>query len=375
MLYLDNAATSYKKPFAVYKAMAYHTVKTSANAGRGAAAPSVRAMSLINSAAESLARLFNISDPTRIAFTANATTALNQAVRGILKNGGHAVITSMEHNSLLRPVHDCGDYTVVTADKTGAVTADDIKKAIRPDTRLIALSHASNVCGTLQPIREIGRLARDKNIVFLVDSAQTAGCQPIDVNDMNIDMLAFSGHKGLLGPLGTGGLYVREDIPLLPTILGGTGSMSESLTQPIIIPDMLQTGTMNAPAIGALGAAAEYILNRGVTEIADSEHYMAACFFSELKNMSGITVYGRGSGARNGTVCFNIDGVDPVEVAARLCEDYSIITRGGLHCAYRAHITIGSGKFGAVRVSFGAFNKENDIKKATDAINKINRRI
>lgn len=371
MLYLDNAATSYKKPLCVYTAMAYHTVKTSANAGRGAAPPSMRAVTLINDAAEALAELFHISDPSRIAFTGNATAALNQAVRGVMKKGGHAIITSMDHNSLIRPVHDCCEYTMVWADSLGRVSADDIKRAIRPDTRLIALTHASNVCGTVEPVREIGKLAKSRGINFLVDAAQTAGCEEIDVDDMNIDMLAFSGHKGLLGPLGTGGLYVREGVDIEPTVTGGTGSMSESLAQPRIMPDMLQTGTMNAPAIGALGNAVRYVLTRGVREIGGAERYMASYLISELRNMGGVTVYGPHSGARNGTVCFNIAGIDPVEASSVLAGEYSIITRGGLHCAYRAHLTIGSGRYGAVRASFGAFNKESDVKKIADAVYRI----
>lgn len=374
MLYLDNAATSLKKPSSVYTAMAYHTVKTSANAGRGASPPAFRAVSLINDTAEELAELFHISDPLRIAFTQNATGALNQAVRGVMKNGGHAVITSMDHNSLIRPVHDCCEYTIVSGDIHGTVSSEDIKNALRPDTRLIAMTHASNVCGTIEPVRSVGELARKKGILFLVDAAQTAGCEEIDVNDMNIDMLAFSGHKGLLGPLGTGGLYVREGVDIVPTVTGGTGSMSESLEQPRVMPDMLQTGTLNAPAIGALGNAVRYIMSRGVREIADSERYMASRLFSELKNMNGVTVYGKAGGARNGTVCFNIDGMDPVGVSSALCDEYSIITRGGLHCAYRAHLTIGSGKRGAVRASFGAFNREGDVKKIADAVFHISRK-
>lgn len=373
MLYLDNAATSYKKPLCVYTAMAYHTVKTSANAGRGAAPPSMRAVTLINDAAEALAELFHISDPSRIAFTGNATAALNQAVRGVMKKGGHAIITSMDHNSLIRPVHDCCEYTMVSADSLGRVSVDDIKRAIRPDTRLIALTHASNVCGTVEPVREIGKLAKSRGIIFLVDAAQTAGCEEIDVEDMNIDMLAFSGHKGLLGPLGTGGLYVREGVDIEPTVTGGTGSMSESLAQPRIMPDMLQTGTMNAPAIGALGKAVRYVLARGVREIGGAERYMASYLISELRNMDGVNVYGPRSGARNGTVCFNIGGIDPVEASAVLANEYSVITRGGLHCAYRAHLTIGSGRYGAVRASFGAFNKESDVKKIADAVYKVSR--
>lgn len=373
MLYLDNAATSFKKPPSVYTAMAYHTLKTSANAGRGASPAGLRAVSLISTAAEKIAELFHIDDPLRIAFTQNATLALNQAVRGVMSDGGHAVITSMDHNSLIRPVHACCSYTMVNGLPNGEVRAEDIKKALRPDTKLIAITHASNVCGTIEPVREIGALARKNGILFLVDGAQTAGCEEIDVNDMNIDLLAFSGHKGLLGPLGTGGLYVREGVELTPTVTGGTGSLSESLDQPRIMPDMLQTGTQNAPAIGALGSAVKYILSRGVRDIADSERYMASRLFAELKCMSGVTVYGKQSGTRNGTVCFNIDGKDPVETAGVLCGEYSIITRGGYHCAYRAHCTIGSGERGAVRASFGAFNRESDVERIKDAVYKISK--
>jgi cysteine desulfurase family protein len=368
MLYLDNAATSYKKPLSVYAAMAYHTVRTSANAGRGASAPSMRAVSLITDTAERLAMLFGISDPSRIAFTGNATGALNQAVRGVMKGGGHAVITSMEHNSLIRPIHDCCEYTMVSADITGLVSPDNIESALRPDTRLIAIAHASNVCGAVEPVRAIGKIAKKHGIIFLVDAAQTAGCEEIDVDEMNIDMLAFSGHKGLLGPLGTGGLYVREGVEIEPTVTGGTGSMSESLSQPRIMPDMLQTGTMNAPAIGALGRSVRYISERGIRDIADSERYMAAALYSELKNMRGITVYGSHSVSRNGTVCFNVNGADPVEISTALSERFGIITRGGLHCAYRAHLTIGSGRLGGVRASFGAFNRESDVKRLVNAV-------
>lgn len=370
MLYLDNAATSLIKPPQVYAAMAYHTITSSANAGRGAYSASLRASELIYSTAELLCELFNISDPLRIAFAPNATLALNMAVLGVMKNGGHAVITQMEHNSLLRPVCSCCEYTIVGADMLGRVRAEDIEGAIRSDTRLIGITHASNVCGTIEPIRAIGELARRRGIVFLVDAAQTAGCERIDVEEMNIDILAFSGHKGLLGPLGTGGIYVREGVEIEPIITGGTGSMSKSITQPRIMPDMLQCGTQNAPAIGALGAGVKYILSRGVEDIASSERYAASRLYSELKSMSGITVYGLHSAGRNGTVCFNADGVDPVELSRILAEDFGVITRAGYHCAYGAHTAIGSGECGAVRMSFGAFNKSGDSVRAAEAVRR-----
>lgn len=369
LLYLDNAATSYKKPFDVYESMCVSTITKSVNAGRGGHKLSIKGAEGIMNASESVASLFNIKDPTRIAFTQNATYALNMAIGGVVEKKDHVVLTSMEHNSVLRPVNALCEYTIVWADKNGLVNANDIENAIKPNTKLIAMTHASNVCGTIQPVHAVGRIAKRYKIPFLLDAAQSAGSIDIDVDNMQIDMMAFSGHKGLLGPLGTGGLYVREGVNIKPTIFGGTGSNSESMLQPDFMPDMLHSGTLNTPAIITLGKAVEYIKKQTPVAIGDRERFLASMFIERLKNMDTAVVYGFEKGAnRNGSVAFNIGEMDSGEVSEILGTEYEIATRGGWHCAYMAHKTIGSEKTGAVRASFGAFNKESDVKKIADSV-------
>lgn len=369
MLYLDNAATSYRKPAEVYWAMAKNTIEYSVNAGRGGHRLSVKGEEALLDSAEEIGDLFHISNPSRIAFTQNATYALNMAIGGVMQSGGHMIVTSMDHNSVLRPACAYGNYTVVEADETGLVHVEDVENALREDTRLIAMTHVSNVCGTVQPVRAVGKLARQHGAFFLLDAAQSAGCMDIDADDMYIDLLAFSGHKGLLGPLGTGGLYVREDVPLYPIIRGGTGSQSESLEQPFVMPDMLQSGTMNTPAIAALGSAIKYIRKRTPYAIGEKERCLAAEFIAQIENMPAVSVYGLKKGAgRNGTVAFNIGKTESTEVAEILNEKYNIAVRGGWHCAYKAHESIGTKENGAVRVSFGAFNRERDVPRIVDAV-------
>ena len=369
MLYLDNAATSYRKPAEVYLAMAKNSIEYSMNAGRGGHRLSIKGEEALLDSAEKLCGLFHINNPSRIAFTMNATYALNMAINGIMQTGGHMITTSMDHNSVLRPAHAHGDYTVIQADETGLVHAEDIEAAIRPDTRLIAMTHVSNVCGTIRPVRTVGMIARKHGVLFLLDAAQSAGCIDIDVNDMHVDMLAFSGHKGLMGPLGTGGLYVHENVPLSPVIRGGTGSRSESLVQPDDMPDMLQSGTMNTPAVLSLASAVGYIQRQTPYAIGERERCLAADFISNIENMDGVKLYGLKNGAgRNGTVAFNINGMESQEIADLLSERYNIAVRGGWHCAYKAHETIGSADSGAVRASFGAFNHKRDVLKITDAV-------
>lgn len=369
MLYLDNAATSYRKPAEVYWAMAKNTIEYSVNAGRGGHKLSIKGQTALLDSAEQLCELFHITNPSRIAFTQNATYALNMAIGGLMQSGGHIITTSMDHNSVLRPSYSHGNYTIVPADPSGLVHIEEIENAIRPDTRLIAMTHVSNVCGTVQPVRAVGNLTRRRGIFFLLDAAQSAGCMDIDVDDMNVDLLAFSGHKGLLGPLGTGGLYVRETVPLRPIIQGGTGSQSEDLVQPDVMPDMLQSGTINTPAILSLASAVKYIQKQTPYAIGERERCLASEFISRIENMPNITVYGLKHGAgRNGTVAFNISKIDSASVAEILNDRYHIAVRGGWHCAYQAHETIGSAQSGAVRVSFGAFNKERDVMRITDAV-------
>ncbi|MCX7715374.1 MAG: aminotransferase class V-fold PLP-dependent enzyme, partial [Clostridia bacterium] len=375
VLYLDNAATTYHKPIRVYRDILLYSMFLSANAGRGGHFLSIRAAEKIMETAEELAELFHIEDASRIAFTQNATYALNLAIRGV-GDGGHIVATCMDHNSVLRPAFSFCKCTIVEANEYGIVDAEAVRRAIRHNTRLIVCTHVSNVCGSIQPIRKIGKIAAESGIPFLVDAAQSAGCLEIDVKKDNIDLLAFSGHKGLMGPLGTGGLYVSDKIKLMPPVAGGTGSQSESLIQPNVMPDMLQSGTLNTPAIAALASGIQFVKKETVRAILEHERYFAWRVMSELKNMKEITVYGPcNMEMRNGTVCFNIDGMDSGEVAEKLNNDYKIAVRGGWHCAYLAHKALGTQKSGAVRVSFGIFNKNKDISRLVDAVRKISMKV
>lgn len=374
MLYLDNAATSYEKPKAFYRAMSRYTKRCSVNAGRGGHKYSLMGAAGIMETAEELCGLFGIDNPERIAFSQNATLSLNQAIGGILKDGGHAVVTQMEHNSVLRPVNSYKNYTIVLADEKGRIAPENIAGAVRDDTKLVICTHASNVCGTVEPIKKIGKAAHDAGALFLVDAAQTAGCKPIDVREMNIDMLAFSAHKGLLGPLGVGGLYVRDGIELSPIISGGTGSQSQLLEQPAQMPDLLQCGTMNVPAIMALRESVNYIKRITPEVISAQQQELAFMLIERLLNINGVRVYGikkRSEGERNGTVLFNIDGLESGELCEILNDKFDIAARGGWHCAYPAHCALKTEKSGGLRVSFGAFSKKGAVDRLVDAVYDI----
>jgi cysteine desulfurase family protein len=372
MLYLDNAATSYQKPFRVKWNMAYGTWFWSMNAGRGGHALSLKGAELLLDASDELARLFAIEDASQIAFTYNATYALNMAIQGIVGEDDHVVMTQMEHNSVLRPVHALCDYTVVKANQEGFVDPIDVCKAIRPNTKLIVCTHASNVSGSIQPVEEIGKVAREHGVLFLVDAAQSAGCIPIDVEKMGVDLLAFSGHKGLMGPLGTGGLYVRRGVELCPLIRGGTGSQSESLMQPDFMPDMLQSGTLNTPAIAALGSAARFIRTHSVEAILEKERFLAKRLIEGLCNIPRVKVYGTmDMGMRNGTVSFNLEGLSSGETTEMLNDDYAIAVRGGWHCAYLAHQALGTEKTGTVRASVGYFSRKRDVDRLLSAVSRL----
>lgn len=372
MIYLDNAATTLKKPFPVTAALIKNNIFSNVNAGRGSHSFSLKGAAMLDAAAEEVAQLFGIEDSSRIAFMPNATLALNTAIGGALPNGGHAVVTSMEHNSVLRPIHSHASYTMVWADSEGFVKPEDIEAVIGRDTKLIICTHISNVCGSIQPIAQIGELARRHNLLFLVDAAQSAGILDIDVREMNIDLLAFSGHKGLMGPMGTGGLYVGERAGLVPIITGGTGSASDSLTQPDTLPDMLTSGTQNVPAISALGRAAAFVREIGTTRILTHERALADEFMQLVSGISGVKILGSGDiRRRNGTVAFVLDRLPSAEASERLDKEYGIAVRGGWHCAYTAHKTLGSADFGAVRASFGYYNSRNDVKRLAAAVKKL----
>ncbi len=375
MIYLDNAATSFIKPeqvaYAVYDTM----VKYGANAGRGGHKLSRRAGDILYETRENLCQLFNISDIERLAFCPNTTYALNMGIKGVLEKGDHVIITSMEHNSVLRPIETLRStgnvaYTIVRANEKGELLTSTLKKAIRPETKLIVMTHASNVCGNVFDIYGIANLAHENNILFMVDSAQTAGVLNIDAS--KVDLLAFPGHKGLMGPQGTGGLYVRKGVDLHTIVEGGTGSASELYNQPEEYPDRLESGTQNVPAISGLNEGVKFILKEGADAIHQKEEMLTRHFVSEIKNIKKIKIYGaQNPKSRVSTVALNIDGKDCVEVCSRLDSEYDIAVRGGLHCSVLAHETLGTKDIGCVRFSFGYFNTICEVNKAIYALYKL----
>ncbi len=373
MIYLDNAATSYKKPDGVIRAVCEATYKTSANPGRGGHSLSVFAGEILYNTRSRMAELFNIENPERIAFCKNTTEALNFGIKGVMRRGGHIITTSMEHNSVIRPIKALEKqgvtHSILQADEKGNIDINRLERMIRRDTRLVVMTHSSNVCGNIYNIERAAEIAHRNNALFMVDAAQSAGSVPIDAK--NIDLLAFPGHKGLLGPMGTGGLYVREGVKIAPIIEGGTGSVSESLTQPDFFPDMLESGTQNVPAIAGLGAAAEFVMKEGVSTIREYEDGLRARFEEKIRNIENITIYG--SSKKTAITAFNIAGSDCVEVAQILNDDYAIAVRSGLHCAILAHKSLKTDEIGCVRASFGYFNTPKEVDYAADAIYKISK--
>lgn len=375
MIYLDNAATTLKKPSVVYKTYFDAVRRGSANAGRGGHRYALQALEAVSDTAQAVAELFGIAVPEQIAFTHNTTMALNMAIHGVCRPGDHVVLTGMEHNSVLRPVVYSGcAYTVAQADAFGRVTAEAIEQAMRKNTRLVIVNHISNVCGQVQDIEAIGRAVHAHGALFLVDAAQSAGVVQIDVVRQNIDMLAFAGHKGLMGPLGTGGLYVAPGVELTPILQGGSGSESENIYQPTTMPDLLVSGTMNAPAIAALGSAVRYVRSLGENALLQHERTLAKDFCARLYAMPRVRVY-CGDGDGSGVVSLNVENKNPVEVGAVLERDYGIAVRSGLHCAPLAHKSLGTFPAGTVRFSFGHFNTVRDVQKAADAIRKISKNV
>ncbi|HEY7116409.1 MAG TPA: aminotransferase class V-fold PLP-dependent enzyme [Tepidisphaeraceae bacterium] len=384
-LYLDNAATSFPKPRAVYDAMARYATELGASAGRGAYAEAVETGQLITRCRQRLTRLFSGERPEHFVFTLNCSDALNLAIKGLIHGddarGGHAICTHIDHNSILRPLGALEDrgacaITRVPIDpNSGLVDPDDVRRAIRPDTGLIAITHASNVTGTIQPIRAIGRIAREQGVPFIVDAAQSAGHIPIDVQADFIDLLAAPGHKALLGPLGTGLLYVRPGLEerLRPLREGGTGSVSENDRQPEFMPDKFEPGSHNAIGIIGLSEGVQWILDQGIEKLAAHDLELVRTFIEGVGEVEGLTYYGP-QGVRNrlGVFSVRVEGFEPYELAAILESSYGILTRPGLHCAPLAHNAIGTTAHGGTtRFSFGPFLTKQDVKFATDALAEI----
>jgi cysteine desulfurase family protein len=382
-LYLDNAATSRPKPSSVSEAMCRYATELGASAGRGAYAEAVETGELMLECRRRLNQLFHGERPEHFVFTLNCSDALNVAIKGLIDadRPGHAICTHIDHNSILRPLHALEErghatQTRIPADPlTGLVDPDDIRKAIRPDTRLIAITHASNVTGTVQPVREIGRIAREHGIPFVVDAAQSAGHVNIDVQEDGIDLLAAPGHKALLGPLGTGFLYVRPGLEtMLRTIReGGTGSVSERAVQPDFLPDKYEPGSHNAIGIIGLSEGVKWVAEQTLQRLASHELDLMRCFIDGVSDVEGLTFYGpQGVRSRVGVFSVRIDGYDPHELSAILESHYGILTRSGIHCAPLAHETIGTASLGGTtRLSFGPFLSVQDVKFATDALAEI----
>lgn len=384
-IYLDNAATSWPKPAVVYDAVDKYLRDNGAPAGRSAYAQAADVERVIAAARAAAARLIGASDAKQIIFTVNGTEALNLAIRGLLRPGDHAICTWADHNSVLRPLrqleeHGQVEVTRVRCDAAGLVDPDDIRRALRPNTRLVTVLHASNVTGVIEPVAEIGRVARGHGARFLVDAAQSLGHVPLSVDETQADFLAAPGHKGLLGPLGTGLLYVRRGLEseLQSLRQGGTGTRSDEDRQPESLPDKFEAGNHNVPGLVGLSAALQWLEGHTVAAIRDHEQRLARRLCIGLREIPRVTLYGKpASGAEAdsryvGVVSLTIQGYDPQEAAALLDATFHVQVRAGLHCAPLMHRAIGAAELGGtVRFSLGAFNSDDDVDAAIHAVREV----
>lgn len=378
-IYMDNAATSFPKPEEVYEAVDSFNRRIGGNPGRGSHFHTLQAGSILVDCRDELADLFGIADSSYIAFTLNITEAINTALKGILRRGDHVITSSMEHNAIARPLFYLERYggiewTAVPCAGDGSLDPDEITKAIRPNTKMICMLHVSNLTGTIMPIEEVGKIARNYGLVFVADTAQSAGILPINVEKQYIDVLAFTGHKSLMGPQGTGGIYIRPQLNIVPLKQGGTGSLSEDLEHPVFMPDMLESGTHNTPGIAGLLAGVRYIKATGRDNIYRHEQKLGELLTVGLKEIPGLTLYGPAdTGHKTAVAAFNIKDMDCGEVSTVLSYEYGIVTRSGLHCAPLAHRNTGTFNTGACRLSPGFFNTAEDVTRVLRAIETISR--
>ncbi|QKI83598.1 aminotransferase class V-fold PLP-dependent enzyme [Kroppenstedtia eburnea] len=375
VIYLDNAATTWPKPEPVLKSVENCMANYGANPGRGGHRLSRLAGGKVEETRRRLARLFQIRDPRNLIFCQNGTHGINLSLKGWLNPGDHVVATTWEHNAVVRPLEMLKKTRGIEVDyippgSEEPVDLHRLEKALGSRTRLIVANHASNVTGVLLPVGEIGNIARRRGIPLLVDAAQTAGVVPIDVESMGISMLAFSGHKGLMGPQGTGGLYISPELSLRPLMEGGTGSHSEHLWQPEERPTGFESGTPNTPGIAGLDAGVQFLSEQGMESIRQHESLLAQQISEGLSRMEGIRVYTPGSSSVP-VVSFNVEGVDGNEVAAILDQHYEIAVRSGFHCAALAHQTLGTADTGTIRVSPGFFNTDQDVEALLQAVGEI----
>lgn len=366
MIYLDNGATSFPKPRSVYEEMIKCVRDYCANPGRGAHDMSIRCDMEIYECRERIAKLFNIDNPLNVIFTANATDGLNIAIQGILEKGDHIITSYLEHNSVLRPVKQKErqgvEVSLLKGDKDGLLSVDEIEKEIKSNTKAIIINHGSNVIGTIQDIKAIGDLARRNNIKFIVDGAQTAGTIEIDIDKYNIDLLAVPGHKGLLGPQGTGALIINKNVALKELKYGGTGSQSHSLEQPQFLPDKFESGTLNTPGIVGLNSGLKFIEDEGINNIRIKEKTLVDFLLGEFESMPFIECYGTNSKDSSAIISINVEGMESSEVG-KLLNKKDIYVRTGYHCAPLVHKVIGTEKRGTVRISPGYFNTLDEMKQ------------
>ena len=377
MVYLDNAATSYPKPDCVYEQMNICMRTYCANPGRGSHAMSVQSAMAVNNCREQLSKLLNLDNDLNICFTKNATEALNIAIIGSLSAGDHVITTNMEHNSVLRPLHTLQknrkiNLSIIEGDSFGEIDPNSILKKINKKTQMVVCTLSSNVNGIIMPVYEIGEICRKKGILFLLDASQGLGNIPIDFSKMYVSMIAFPGHKGLLGPQGTGGLYVSPDIRLKPLMQGGTGSQSESLLQPDIMPDLFESGTLNTPGIVGLGASVGYLNDKGIDEVHSKKCDITKRLYDGLSQIKGIKIYSPSDMKKNsGIVAFTINNCDSSDVSYLLDNRFKIACRSGLHCAPLAHAFFNTLKSGIIRFSTGLFNTNGEIDYTVESVAKI----
>ena len=372
---MDNAATTIHKPEEV-RAAVMAAFDTMGNAGRGASVPALDASRIIYGTREKLARLFHAGDPRRIVFTANSTESLNIALKGLFSGGDHVITTVLEHNSVLRPLYECREngveLTILGCDGKGRISYEEMEAAVQADTKAVVCTHASNLTGNMTDLERVGTMAKRHGLLFVVDASQTAGVWPIDVEKMQIDVLCFTGHKSLLGPQGTGGMYVREGVYIRPLLSGGSGIDTYNEKHPAEMPTALEAGTLNGHGIAGLGAALSWIEKTGMDRIRQRELSLMRRFYNGVFRIPGVTVYGDlETEKRAPVVSLNILDYDSSEVSDELSTVYGIVTRPGAHCAPLMHRALGTVEQGAVRFSFSFFNTEEEVDLAIEAVREL----
>ncbi len=375
MIYMDNAATTIHKPEPV-KAAVLAAMDSFGNAGRGASEPALNASRVIYETREKLARFFHGADASRIVFTANSTESLNIAIKGLLSPGDHVITTVLEHNSVLRPLYECRErgveLTILDCDEKGNISYEDMEAAVKENTKAVVCTHASNLTGNMIDLERVGAITRKKGILLVADASQTAGVYPVDVQKMGIDVLCFTGHKGMLGPQGTGGMYVRPGLVIRPLLSGGSGVDTYNPRHPDLMPTALEAGTLNGHGIAGLGAAVSWLEEKGLDALRETELKRMRQFYEGVSRIPEVTVYGDFSSDRRcPIVSLNIGDYDSSEVSDELSVTYGIVTRPGAHCAPLMHRALGTTGQGAVRFSFSHYNTEEEVETAVQAIKEL----